>query len=231
LGLKTHILLFTAQAGIGQLVETINIQQRLLDNLDILDKSVAKTALLLFSTSLIYLALYYGLSDTFRIPLIDIELKKTHPYHIGIPIIFFLFQYTLVTSMAILRVEDSLSEIRNDNGTKFDPMDHTLRFPTIFAMLFILGIGCKTWKHRMLHVLQSIIVILFYYGVPLAVCVHILAWLIKNSDNGYSVLIAGVCFSICVIEVIYASVYAILRLVKFSKKPQPVSSADAVERG
>lgn len=190
----------------------MDIQERLLNNLDIIDKSIAKAGLSLVSISLLYLAFYYGISKEIKIPLIDLTLKKDYPYYIGIPIISLLSQYILICSFGTIQIERKLKE------EKYKSTNPVLRYPTFFSLIFIMGTSSKNSRQKLLYVFHLLSVIFFYFLLPLFTCFNIFKWLIQNDANWVVFSTNTFFLSIIAIEIILFLIAFLHKLVKDTKQ-------------
>lgn len=179
---------------------------RLINNLDSIDKSATKASLSLYTISLLYVALYYGITSKITIPLINIELEKSYPYNIGIPIITLLFQYIFVCTIGIGEIEKAIKK----EGLDFQ--EPILRHPTFFSLIFIAGSTCKGAKQKLLFVCQVIIVFGSYFGLPLISCGHIYLWLVINKAGWLSLVLSSLCLFILIVEILFGASITFKRL-------------------
>jgi len=177
--------------------------RRLLSNLDSLDRSIARTSILLFVISIAYISLFYGASKAVTIPGVGIKLEAAYPYHVGAPAIMLLFQYAAITAVSLLRVE---KELALHEGKAFDPRIPYFRVPTLMSVLFIAGSSITTRKRRFMFGLHAVVLSAGLYSLPLVACGHIVYWLSCNTRNWLSITIATTSSAICVIETLFAAI-------------------------
>jgi hypothetical protein len=178
---------------------------RLLKHLDEIDKHIATAAMTLFIISLLYLTLLADASLELQMPGLNIKLQKALALAVGCPIIFLLIQYIMIAVFAMVRIEKSLSHEQ-------DPMDPTLRTPTVFAMLFLLSQRAETRLHRLAFVLHSIILYGIFYALPIVTCAFIIRWLIINDGRVSLIVLSVTCTGACIVEFFVTARVSLQRL-------------------
>lgn len=197
----------------------IDLKKRVLDNLDQLDKSIARIALTMFALGVVYLALYFDFAADLKIPFLhDLVISRHHAFLVAVPSIFCLFQFSFVTTIGIVRLERELNSLTA--GDAFSPMTHSLRFPTLFTQLFLLAAESKSFVSKGLLVLHAFLVFLFYYGTALVAGWCSVLWLVNNAEGWPSIVLSIALWAVCLVEVVVGLLVAVRRLLVFSKHPQ-----------
>ncbi len=186
-------------------------QERLLRNLDTIDRGIAKAALSLITISMFYLAFCYGVSKEIEIPLINLKLKENYPYYFGIPIISLLSQYILVCGVGTYQIEKKLKK----EGYK--PTNPILRYPTFFGLIFVMGATAKGLGQKLLYIFHLFIVLLFYIMLPLFTCFAIFKRLLQSDVNWAILWINASFLVIIVIELLVSLILSISKLIKDTK--------------
>jgi hypothetical protein len=180
-------------------------QKRLLENLDQIDKHIATAEMTLFLISLLYIALLLNVSTELKVPGIDLRLPKAHALFIGCPLILIVFQYITIAVFAMVRIEESLAEV------DVNPMEPTLRTPTVSSMMFMSRETAEARRSRMLLFVHTVVVFGCIFLMPALVCTAMTIWLLKNA-RWYFSLVGLVCAIGCFTEIVFVSFETARRL-------------------
>jgi hypothetical protein len=186
-------------------------QERLLDNLDEIDKHIATATTTLFVISLLYIAILLNVSNQLKVPGLDLSLPKAHALFIGCPLILLVFQYITIAVLAMLRVEESLA------AGSLNPTDPSLRTPTIFSMMYMARETAEARRSRFGVVAHIVVVNGCLFILPVIVCSVISIWLIRNAQ-WYLSIVGLVCAVLCVLEIAFVSFESIRRLKSIQKQ-------------
>ncbi len=186
-------------------------EERLLDNLDEIDKHIATAAMTLFLISLFYIAILLNVSNELKVPGFDLNLPKTHALFIGCPLFLVVFQYITIAVLAMVRVEESLM------AATFSPADPPLRKPTIFSMMYLARETAEARRSRFGVLVHILVVNGCLFLLPVIVCTVISIWLVKNARWYFSV-VGLVCAVLCVAEIAFVSFESIRRLKSIQKQ-------------
>jgi hypothetical protein len=186
-------------------------KERLLENLDEIDKHIATAAMTLFLISLLYIAILLNVSDALKVPGLDLQLSKAHALFVGCPLILVVFQYITIAVLAMLRVEESLFAV------SIDPTDPPMRTPTIFSMMYLARETAEARRSRFGVLAHSVVVYGCLFLLPAIVCTVIGIWLVKNA-RWYLSAVGLVCAVLCFAEIGFVCYESIRRLKSIHNK-------------
>jgi len=185
------------------------LEKRLLDNLDDLDKNISKSAWTLLSVSVAYVAFYYGAAST-KPELLGLQFDALYVFYVGAPVIFTLFQYTMISGAGTLALEEQIKKV----GGSLDPRLPYIRKPTVFSLLFLFGYWATSRLQRLVFWTQVIFVLLGVMITPVVAAIHIAVWLSNNNAPWLMTWFSYFAVVACSIEALFFLIATLGKLVR-----------------
>ena len=183
--------------------------KRLVENLDDLDRSVAKSAGGILFLSAVYISLYFGgLKETPKVA--GIVFTNQLLFYIGIPMIFSLLQYQLIAASGTQSYESCLVML----DIRYDPKSSRLRVPTVFSLLFLFGTDANSYKRKIVLWFHVVFVTVGSFLLPVVAMALIWVWLSDNDTPRVFFWVSSVLGAVGAIEAMMFAFASVKQMVK-----------------